>query len=109
VSTYVDPADLARMLTDMDTWRAQQHSLREADQRAAQRRADGVASLRGHLPDNDPVFGATAPGVAPTGAATVDRDMSRQAAYARLSAGGSRDGIPDALLADWDRTIALLG
>jgi hypothetical protein len=104
-TNYTNPNELAKLVGDFDLWRAKEHGLRATELSAQQRRVDGVASLRGHLPDNDPIFGQQPATVAQKAATS----MSRQSAYARLSAGGSRDGAPAEHLADWDRTVSLLG
>lgn len=108
--TWTDPAALARVMGDIETYRTQQRQVRDAAIRAQQQREEGVASLRGHgIPDSDPLFAtvAKAPAEAPDGGSGDGGTMTRKQAFTRLQANSTAtEGIPEEYVEDFKRSSA---
>ncbi len=94
---------------DIELLRRNQRDAREAAIRVQQdRQASGVAALRGHLPDNDPIFAGTAPSKTAPPAGDGGDGWTRQRAYTFLSGGGSRELVPTQWLDHYDRNAEAL-
>lgn len=98
-------SNLASVMGDIERFRTQQRNQREAAIReAADRQSVGIGRLRGVMPSNDGLFGASA-----AGAPAEPVPMSRGQAFDLLRAGGSRDGVSAEFLADFEVSKQALG